>query len=300
MKYKVIKLRSHLLALISFAVFGFACSEDEGSVVLFEAPVFGGISTSTSILYGESITFTDTSTLIFSRQWSFPGGNPASSADSIVSVIYPSGGDYEATLTVRHIDNQINEKKFFISVEGPTVQTFGFYSEAPNVSFGHALALEPNNGFSIAATESEKFEGAKSIEFQFTKEDTWGVQGSLRPLDVGTIDISEYAEGTYKVAMKTSCDLLMLIRLHTNNGEEQRAIIELDPVAETYGLKRDGEWHQLEIPMQDFVAANDQIDLTAVSHILVLRSGTPDVKSDEDWDWYVDNFYLEIQVEPGD
>lgn len=295
-KLTIYRIMTLLIAVTSVV----ACEENESTNQLFEKPVFGAMSTSTDILYEQNITFTDTSTQVYARQWSFPGANPASSTDSVVTVSYPSGGDYEATLVVTHIDNQQYQKKFFVSVEGPTVQTFGFYSEAPNVSFGQALTFEPNNGFNISTTTTDKFEGEKSIEFKFKKEDTWGVQGSLKPAEVDKVDISEYAGGTYKVAIKTSCDLPMLIRLHTNNGAEQRAIIKLDPVEETYGLKRDGEWHQLEIPMQDFIDANDQIDLTAVTHLLVLRSDTPDVKSTEDWDWYIDNFYLELRIEPGD
>lgn len=279
-----------------FAILIFACEEDQDSAQLFEPPVFGAMSTATAIQFGQDIIFTDTSTKVFLRQWSFPGGNPAASTDSVVTVSYPSGGDYEASLVVTHVDNQVFEKKFVVNVEGPKVQTFGFYSEAPNVSFGHALAFEGNNGFDISAVTTEKFEGERSIEFKFKKEDTWGVQGSLRPSGVNSIDISAYAEGTYKLAIKTSSQLPMLLRLHSNNGTEQRAILELDPVAETYGLKRDGQWHQLEIPMQDFIASNDQLDLTAVTHILVLRSGTADVKSTDDWDWYIDNFFLELQI----
>jgi len=276
------------------------CEEETDPVKLFEAPVFGAFVTNTEISYGESVTFTDTSTLVFSRQWSFPGGSPASSSDSVVSVIYASGGEYEAILSVQHIDNQVREKRFHINVAGPTVQTYGFYSEAPNVTFGHALALEGNNAYTISTVTTEKFEGEKSIEFKFSGEDTWGVQGSLRPSGNIKLDISEYAGGTYNVAIKTSCDKSMLLRLHTNNGTEERAILELDPEAETYGIKRDGEWHQVSIPMEDFVAANSNIDLTAVTHLLVLRSGTPDVTGTDDWDWYIDNFYLELQLESGD
>ncbi len=291
-----INVRSRAYMLLS-CILLFSCEGENEMVQLFQAPVFGATSTSTDILRGESVTFTDTSTLVVSRQWSFPFGNPASSTDSVVNVIYPSGGKFEAALTVRHIDNQEFTKKFFVDVEGPEIKTFGFYSEAPTVSFGEALAFEANNAFNITAVTTEKFEGDRSIEFQFTQEDTWGVQGSLRPTSSSTLDISEFAGGTYSVAMKTSSQLPMLLRLHTNSGTEQRAILELDPADEPYGLKRDGEWHQLDIPIQDFIDANDQIDLTAVTHILVLRSGTESVASTEDWDWYVDNFFLQLELE---
>ena len=51
---------------------------------------------------GNSLTFTDNSFngAIASRTWSFPGGSPASSSDSIVTVTYNTSGNYDVTLNV--------------------------------------------------------------------------------------------------------------------------------------------------------------------------------------------------------
>lgn len=295
---KNIKISLLLLALVP--ILGLGCMEvdDTYEVIEFEKPVFDGSASVTSIDYGSSVTFTDNSTLVNERQWSFIGGNPASSSDPSVVVTYGSGGVYEAELTVTHIDNQRYTQKFVISVDGPAIQTFSLYTESASVSFGNQVVPQNNNAYTnLGSTTSESFEGDESMYFAFDKADTWGTQASLLA-DGGVVDISEYADGLYNVALKTTCQKRVLIRMHglslnpDNSSQEERAILTLDPTEETYGLKRDGAWYVLQIPIQDFIDANENLDLTRITHLFVLRSDEDPVLAVDDWDWYLDHFYL--------
>jgi hypothetical protein len=169
------------------------------------------------------------------------------------------------------------------------------YTEREGISFGNKVIPQNNNAYSqLGATTDESYEGTESLYFDFDNIDSWGAMGTLLA-DGGSADISAYANGTYHVALKTTCDKIMLLRLQSG-GSAQKAIITLDPSEEPYGLKRDGEWHLLEIPIQDFISANADLDLADISELLVFRSGETDVKADDDWDWYLDDLYLSVDV----
>lgn len=291
-----------ILSLLMIAMVSCTESDNTYEIEAFEKPVFEVNASETSIDFGNSITFTDNSTMVHEREWSFLGGSPASSNDPSVIVTYGSGGTYEATLTVKHIDNQEYSETFTIEVAGPTIETFSFYTESASVSFGNQVIPQNNNAYTnLGSTTNEAFEGEQSMYFDFDNIDTWGTQGTLLA-DGGTVDISTYATGTYNVALKTTCQKRMLIRLHglsldtDNPNQEERAIITLDPALDSYGLKRDGAWYVLEIPVADFLSANENIDLTRITHAFVFRSDETVLGAD-DWDWYLDHFFLSKEIE---
>src|SRR5690554_2095730 len=59
-----------------------------------------------TIFVGESVLFTDYSTRVESRRWSFEGGNPSSSEEQQVEVNYAVAGSYDATLEITFEDGQ--------------------------------------------------------------------------------------------------------------------------------------------------------------------------------------------------
>lgn len=63
---------------------------------------------SSYICAGKTVTFTDVSwnTKTTSRTWSFPGGTPSSSSDSVVTVTYNTAGKYNVGLTVSNSAGQ--------------------------------------------------------------------------------------------------------------------------------------------------------------------------------------------------
>jgi len=85
-----------------------------------------------------AITFTDLSTgNISSWEWSFPGGNPASSTDQNPSVTYETAGQYNVTLLVTTEDGQSAaiEMAEFINIQAEPVAAFESTAEALAVSF---------------------------------------------------------------------------------------------------------------------------------------------------------------------
>ena len=274
--------------LFSLILLLFSCEEDVANVELFEPGTLEATSTNTSIVAGETVTFTDNSTKVYERTWTFTGGTPETSSDPQVTVTYERGGTFSAQLQVKYVDNQIERKEFTVEVEGVVLANFGIYTEDGAVTPGSNITLVENNAYNIATIATDPYEGAEALRFQFDAQDTWGVMGTIKP-EGGAVDISEFADGFYNVALKTTCSKIMLIMLQ---GGGQNGIVTLDPSQEPYGFKRDGAWHLLSIPIADFLSNNPELDLTAISDLLVLRSGESSVTSTEDWDFYVDNFYL--------
>lgn len=456
------KLRIVRLAIIFTITLFSACEEDEEVAVIdFEEGEIAASVSSTSITYGEAVTFTDMSTKVSTREWSLPGAEPAESTDSIVTAVYQNGGTYTATLNIKYIDNTTESLTYDIEVEGPdisqvpfsgspislpgviefenydlggegvayhdtepenlaivnggsasyreddgidievssdgsrvnvgysnidewieytvmveadaaynfdfslasgsadggtslkiqlvdgnniidlgetgvfantggwanytslaveginltagehilrflytgggvnvdkvqvssdavvAVERFGIFREGA-VSGSIEVVTQENNAY-VINTIADAFEGVEALEFKFNETDTWGVMGSLQPLE-SPADISEYADGFYHITMKTTSTGTMNIRLQ---GGGKNGFVQLDDATKTYGFNRDGTWQSLKIPMSDFKTGDGlSPDFAAITELFVLRSVPASVAADEDWDWYVDNIYL--------
>jgi hypothetical protein len=66
------------------------------------------------------VSFSSSSTKVRSRKWTFEAGSPSNSIDPNVVVTYPVGKTdkiYTATLEVTYVDNQVDKKTFYITVE---------------------------------------------------------------------------------------------------------------------------------------------------------------------------------------
>ncbi len=263
-----------------------ACSSDD-PVTTFEPGTIDATASATAIMYSETVTFTDLSTKVLSRNWSFQGGDPATSSDETVVVTYPSGGSFTAKLTITHVDNTVEIKEFLIEVEGspdPVIEKLGIFTEAAVIG-NIDVSYQVNNQFTIA-DDVNSFEGSTAKSFIIDGSSDWAM-ASIKPT-AGSVDISEYASGFFNIAVKSDSDGTILFRFQTNSTSN-KAIISFNAVDELYGFKRDGEWHKLKIPMADFIANNANIDLTAVSDLLVLRS-EGDVRTANNYNFYIDDF----------
>ena len=283
-------MKTPLLIVCSMILLLFSCETDEQEITLYEPGTIDATVSQTSIEAGESVTFTDLSTKVHQRTWSFPGGIPSESSDSIVTVTYKRGGSQSASLSIVYVDNLKESLNFAIEVEGiasPPVEGFGIYSE--NTGLGDfALGIwEKNNGCNVVVVESA-FEGYEAVKIEFTQVDTWGVMASLKSPARGTVNISEYANGYYNVTLKSTSNKFMNLQLRSAG---QVAVVALDPAEEPYGFKRDGNWYSLKIPISDFTDNKPALDLTKITDLLVFRSSGTVLASD-DWDFYVDHIYL--------
>ena len=69
--------------------------------------------------------------------------------------------------------------------------------------------------------------------------------------------------------------------------------VEFDAVSNLYGLKRDGNWNMVKIPIAEYKKQNPALDLTKIKDILVLRSVDPeDVRALNNYTFGIDHVYL--------
>ncbi|UGU15868.1 hypothetical protein LS482_19585 [Sinomicrobium kalidii] len=282
MEYAVFVLLSLLLT---------SCVKEEvREVALFEPGVLEGTVSATGIMAGDTLEFRDMSTKVQERTWRFEGGIPASSGDETVQVIYPSGGSYTATLTIKFVDNQIESRDYSIVVEADpdapeeTLEKYGIYTEDLTVAEGSEVDIISNYQFNIETT-GDAFEGEKALRFSIDNSDSWAM-ASIQPKG-DPVDISAYTD--YKVTLKSDSEGSIYIRMQ---GGGERAIITLDASEESYGFKRDGQWHPVTIPITDFLKDNPKLDLTRVTDFMVLRSTEQDVRTYNNYTFYLDNLYL--------
>ncbi|MEQ8241406.1 MAG: hypothetical protein RIA69_19485 [Cyclobacteriaceae bacterium] len=102
-----------------------SCEEEEDfrtDVGEFEIGVVEAQLSATNISSGDSITFSDLSTKVQSREWTFPNGTPVSSEDSVVTVIFVNADTVEVTfditLEILHLDNTSASKTYSVTL-GP-------------------------------------------------------------------------------------------------------------------------------------------------------------------------------------
>ncbi|KEO72689.1 PKD domain-containing protein [Anditalea andensis] len=270
-----------------------ACVGSENELVLPEPPVMAASVNATDILAGESIVFTDNSTKVYQRSWSFTGGEPATSEEQEVTVMYARGGTYLASLSLTYIDNRVETKEFTIEVEGPEepeVPTLAFYSENPNHDETAAIKWQRNNQFTISEISSGTYEGAKALSFTTDGSSDWAM-ATITP-ESGTVDLSEFAAGAYNFAIRSTSTGTLDIRLQSAGNN---AVIRFTASDEQYGFKRDGEWHKVSIPLADFKANRPGLNLAAINALMVLRSDG-DVRTANNYDFYIDDFYVSMPI----
>mgnify|MGYP002516569695 FL=1 len=67
-------------------------------------------------LKGETVTFSDYSINVDSRQWTFEDGTPATSSEAVVNVTFNAAGEKKATLTVNYSDGTKDEATMTVKV----------------------------------------------------------------------------------------------------------------------------------------------------------------------------------------
>lgn len=297
MKNRFINIQKFLVA-IGMGIFLFSgCSTEdlhEWETTVFEPGAIDASVSGTSIMAGESVTYTSTGAKVNSYLWIFPGGSPESSTDAEVVVTYPKGGEYTASLEVKYVDNTSEKITLpVVLVEGLPQATyqpiftksFALYTEYDKVEPGVDVTMEINNQFTIADEVISPYEGSTAKSFKIDGSSDWAM-ASIKPVG-GPVDISQFADGYYNISLKSTSTGTILIRLQGGG----RGILTFTAAGEEYGFKRDGEWHVLEIPIADFVAADPGLDLTAITDLLVFRS-EGDVRTANNYDFYMDNFFL--------
>lgn len=153
-----------LLSAITFIMMTSCKDKKTEEPINFSARVSGASAAS-----GASVTFTDESTGVSSRKWTFPGGTPATSTDAAVTVKFLDG-PVTANLSVVFRDNSVKTKDFNVQVgtEMYSRAIFGFEGEN---------ALTIGKGWKVWNANSDN--GVQAVV-----DNTQGANGTSRCLKV--------------------------------------------------------------------------------------------------------------------
>lgn len=297
---------------VTNALFGMAllllggCEKaDQYRVVLHEPGVADATASATRIKFGESITFTDLSTKVHRRNWTFEGGDPATSSDSVVTVTYPRGGSFKAVLNIVFIDNQRGQYVFDVEVEkDPDLvipeydfgATFGLFTEMETTA-GRINSVRAINMNHFAPTViPEALEGVQAYKFEASGESDWAM-AALQEGSGRNIDLSAFENGFYNVALKSESQANILLRIRCADGGN--AVLEFTAGGEEYGFKRDGRWHLVSIPVADIMARDqaNTLNLAKITDFLLFRSAPGDVRNYDNYTFYVDHVFMSEKVE---
>jgi len=118
-----------------------------------------------------------------------------------------------------------------------------------NLTYDEDLTFGIWNGFTNASDTVEAYSGDTCL-YLVHKEGTWNAVGitSQQPLD-----FSSYLNGTMHLMMKIEPEVQDTFRIgfKSQNGNEY-AIFFYGGENDPYGFMRDGEWHELNIPILEF------------------------------------------------
>jgi beta-glucanase (GH16 family) len=132
-----------------------------------------------------------------------------------------------------------------------------------------------NNITPITAPAPAPFEGSNVWAFRALNGNWFGL-GVANDAK----NMSNYANGTLKFHMKTSSTATFKVGIATDNGE---GWVMFNGSNGEHGLVRDGQWHQVTIPVTDFALS----DLSITSQLFMLAGDAPAAPVD----FYLDNIY---------
>jgi len=102
--------------------------------------------------------------------WSFPGGSPSTSTDSMPVVYYSSPGSYNATLTVSNAEGSDSVTKgSAVHVVSTSVASLPYYQDFESASSfpgTDGFVINPDNGYTWVRTANVSYSGNSSIMMQ--------------------------------------------------------------------------------------------------------------------------------------
>ena len=252
-----------------------------------------------SLYVGETVLFTDYSTRVISRAWTFEGGSPASSTEQQVEVTYADAGVFSATLEVTYEDGSTTSEALtitvteeyvpLVSLEGPR---YVFYSEDQELGQDYPEFGLNRSGVAKVDFVGNAFEGNEAINISYDPDREPNTFAMLQTNKEGQADLTEYIDGYLNLAMKSTSQDPILVRIE-GGGANSYAYVG----AGDYGFERDGNWHFISIPMADVLSQIDneggQLALLGSFDQFRLRNQTGEFTKDG-FDFSVDFIFFSV------
>ncbi|HYG38153.1 MAG TPA: Ig-like domain-containing protein [Cytophagales bacterium] len=178
--------------------------------------------------------------------------------------------------------------ELFLGKDNQVAGEFGVYTENPAITerlvYGQDANLYVwNNLSNITEPAPTPFEGSEVLAFRAAPGNWFG----FGVANTGPKNLQNFADGALKFHFKTSFTGQFKVGLNSGFGDSW---INFAPGSEGYGLTRDGEWHEVIIPLSAFNQPNlgMHIDLGSIGQSFMLAGDAPNVNAD----FYIDNIYF--------
>jgi len=148
-------IRQLLFTLLGLLLFT-SCDEDDVNNQSVIKELLATASSETTVADGGVIKFIDLSLGVENRQWTFPGGTPATSDIPEVDVVFSEEGEVIATLEVEYVDGTTEVMEFPITVF--PVLIADFIPSATRIRVGESVTFT-DNSIGEATSWNWDFEG---------------------------------------------------------------------------------------------------------------------------------------------
>ncbi len=250
--------KNYIVILITSFMVLFTACEENNNEYLRPGELFPKADKE-SIFIGESIVFTDYSTRVQSRQWTFEGGSPSTSTEQQVEVSYSTHGVFNTTYEVTFEDGSTSSETLtvtvnkeyvpLVNVDGPT---YVFYSEDQDLPQDHPVFSLGRSGIAKVSFVGNAFEGEEAINVTYDPDREPNTFIMLQTNKVGAVDLTEYIDGYLNLAMKSTSTDPVLVRIEGGGANSSVYVGAGD-----YGFERDGNWHFISIPITDVLSSID-------------------------------------------
>ena len=148
--------------------------------------------------------------------------------------------------------------------------TYGVFTETTPVS---ASLTDPNIQvwYNLAGATTAAYEGSGVLSFTAAAGDWFGMAVTAATAK----NLQNFTDGMLRFHMKTSSSHPLSIgigsTINGNTGGTQSKTVTLDPAVNDYGLVRDGQWHQVSIPLSLF----GNIEFRSINTLLYVVGGAP-------------------------
>jgi beta-glucanase (GH16 family)/PKD repeat protein len=208
----------------------------------------------------------------FSNPYSFVWANVTTGTYVITAKATDNGALTTTSAPVNIVvnDNAVVSDRFGIYTENAQITTKLVYEQDANLYLWNNLANLPG---------ATPYEGAEVLALRAAPGNWFGfgVANAVK-------NLTHFANGSLKFHMKTSSTATFKVGIKSVTAESWRDFINGQ---NQYGLVRDGQWHEVSIPLSAFSG----LDLSAIDQTFMMAGDAPATN----FDFYIDNIYYQAQ-----
>ncbi len=207
-----------------------------------------------------------------------------------------AAGSYTLRFYFTGGDTNLDKVNVSVGVPAGPINGLGIYTEREITAVNNAVMLPVNNANFVISQVGNAAHGNNALYYKFDPANsssfqTWGAMATM----ITNSPVNATGYNYYNLSLKTTSTYNLRVRIKLSGGSNHWVTLNSATTDATYGMARDGQWHNVKIPLTDFNA-----NLSSIAEILVLRSDDADfgttspTDTSRNFDWYVDDVFLSV------